>query len=141
MPTFREALLVTVNNLRYLPSLSFDIRTFRVYLVTRTWSGGSPNMGDMTDTIVEILPRPKVREQADGASIIVGPITPSNVAGGYTPSQLFPADSSTTEFFWRVDGPFANGQTSVKYKPVHIDTSKAFSYTVTCESLEKARPF
>lgn len=140
MGTFRENLLPTVLSLRSLPSLSFDIRTFRVYLVTRTWSGGAPNKGTMTDTIVEILPRPKVREQADGASIIVGPITPSNVAGGYTPSQLFPADSNA-EFFWRVDGPFANGQTSVKYKPVHIDTSKAFSYTVTCESLEKARPF
>ena len=138
--SFRTDLLVTVEKLRRLPQFGFDIRTFSITVVTRTWSGGKVRVGTPTDSFLRLIPRPKVKEQENGDTIIVSPITPKNKAGGYTPNQLRPADVQGVEFWWQIEGPFSSGVTSARYIPVHIDTARAFKYTVICKLLERGKP-
>lgn len=147
--SFRDDILEgVVDPLRYLPDTTFGLRTFKVSLVRREWQplGSLPakiNVGTYSDTITVLRPRPKVRE-ADGISasgqLIVDKITPKNASGGYTPNELVPPSEPGVEFFWLVEGPFANGPSVQEFKVVNIDTGKPFSYKVTLQSRNRKTP-
>lgn len=142
--SFRTNLLKTVNNLRALSGpTGFDVYTSRVTIRVRTWTGGDNGpevrLGSYTDVDTEILPRPKVREAGGGTGLVVGPITPANDDGGYTPAQLNPAPSLTAgqEVLYVVEGP--NG--TFTYTAADIDTSRAFRYMLTLTGLERKIPY
>jgi hypothetical protein len=141
--TFRTNLLKTVNRLRRLPGPPAEGGRFDVYTATVTrrlvsWSGGSVKLGTATTTDLELRPRPKVREVSGDDVLRVGPVTPQNAVGGYSPSQLNPTSlAAGEEFYYVVVGPFG----TKNYALTAFDTGRAFSYYLTLEALERKRPF
>lgn len=110
--SIRSDLLSVVDELRAIPSSSdFDLRRYRVVLRTRTWAGGKPGLGAITDADTEILPRPKVRpltpkEVADSGGsyqdgdFMVEKITPrytSPTTGGWTPAMIHQRPASAAQ--------------------------------------------
>lgn len=119
-----------------------DLHTHRVIVRTRTWPGGDngPEVrygATYTDSDLEILPRPHVRE-TPGGGLLVGPITPAHAGGGYTVDQLNPAPSLTAgqEVLYVVIGP---GGTRT-FAAVEIDERRSFRYMLHLTSLERAVP-
>jgi hypothetical protein len=145
MATLRDGVMPVINVGRVLVD-TLGLRQFTITVRTRTWTGGpggpQKRLGTSTDVDLVLVPKPKVKELAEG-TILVGPITPKTSTGtvGYLPSQLNPADVAGVEFYWLVEGPFASGVTSAAYIPVAVDTSKPFRYMITCQTLNRARPF
>lgn len=139
MATLRDNVLPVVNTGREIVD-NLGFRQFTTALVSRTWDSGSPRVGDPTDVTTTLSPSPKVKENDDGITLLIGPITPLHSTGGYAPPTLRPADVDGVEFFWTVTGPFASGFATLKCKPTHIDTSKPLRYMVTVKILERKVP-
>lgn len=120
--------LELTNAIRYIPSDPvFDILTTKVVVRTRVWSV-AVGVGTYVDTDLEILPRPRVREQGDDA-IIIDRIQPQCPSGGYTPQQLVPANplDSVTETYWLLTA--ADG-VERKYTVASLITDKALHYGI-----------
>lgn len=139
MATLRENVLPVVNTGRQIVD-DLGFRLFTVAIVARTWDSGKARVGDPTDSTVTLSPSPKVKENDDGVTLIIGPITPEFSSGGYDPDDLRPADVAGAETYWTVTGPFASGYATAKCVPVHIDTSKPLRYMVTVKILERRLP-
>jgi hypothetical protein len=135
--SFRTSLLPLLQTLRKLPSETFDIRTTSVLLRTRTWSDGEVGSGTYSDVDLPILPTPKCKKVSD-TQLEVGPITPSNSAGGYTIAQLKPDDVEGTEWFYVCTGPDGVAR---RYTLLKIDQHKPFRYTLRLESFDRVAPF
>ncbi len=143
---FRDDILAgVVDPLRYLPDTTFGLRTFEVTLVRREWQplGGNSaevDVGTYVDVETVLQPRPKVRELggiSTNGQFRVDKITPSNTSGGYTPGQLVPPTEQGVEFFWKMTGPFANGEGTQEFEVVSLDTSKPFTYSVVLQSRQR----
>ena len=139
--SFRTDLLPTLDSLRALTGpATFDVRTSTVTIRTRTWTGttvrDATRAGSYSDSTLELTPRPKVQQVGNG-SLLVGPITPAHASGGYTPEQLNPTPTDSTEVTVIVDGP--NG--SHEYVIVGIDTSKPFRYMLQLAANDRAVPY
>ena len=118
--SFRDDILEAIEDVRSVPG-ELDIRQFRVFVVVRSWTGGRPGVGtEQTVSETEILVSgypPKVKPLttkdvvASGglytaSDLKVGPITPSNAAGGTDPSVFNPdVGSFPTDVTFRVEGP------------------------------------
>lgn len=140
--TLREDVLPIVEAGRQIID-DLGFRVFTVEIVTRTWSAGKVNAGTPTDATEQILPNPKVVEKEGGKKLLIGPITPSYTAGsggGYTPSDLRPADANGVQVKWKVTGPFSSGYASVFGVVSDIDTSKPLRYMVTLTVTEREAP-
>jgi hypothetical protein len=140
--TLRTDVLPIVDTGRQIVD-DLGFRPFTCKIVTRTWSGGKVGAGTPTDAEETITPRPKIVEQDGGRTLVVGPLTPAYVAaggGGYTPSNLRPADAAGVETFWFVEGPFASGFSRIKGKVSSVDSSKPLRYMVTLSVLERVAP-
>lgn len=139
--SFRTSFLGVLDRLRYLTGpTGFDIRTSSVTRRIETWSGSSDGpeigTGDVSADDLEIVPRPKVVEQGNGA-LIVAPITPASTTGGYTVDQLNPRDLDPGQrLVYVVNGP--NGEHF--YQLVEIDTSRPFKYTLHLAPLDRDPP-
>lgn len=120
--------LELTNAIRYIPSDPvFDILTTKVVVRTRVWSV-EVGTGTYTETDIEILPRPRVREQGDD-TIVIDRIQPQCPSGGYTPQQLVPANplDAVTETFWILTA--ADG-VERKYTQAMFVTDKALHYSI-----------
>lgn len=134
-----------VNPLRHLPDMGFGIRQFKITLVRREWQplGGNPpevDVGEFVDVETVLSPRFKVRELggvSTNGQFKVEPITPKNASGGYTPDQLIPPKEDGIEFFWKLEGPFANGEGIQEFDVVSLDTSKPFRYSAILQSRQR----
>ena len=91
--SLRTDLVGVVNEGRQLVS-DLGFRQFAVAVVTRTWSGGRTGAGTVTETSLEITPRPKVSEpparlvfHAPGR-FEAGDVFADRVAITYTEAQL-----------------------------------------------------
>jgi hypothetical protein len=138
--SFRTELLKTVVKIREIPGpTGLDILTTRVIVRTRTWSGGEVKLGTPSDVEIELFPRPRVRDAGGGGTTVtIGPITPQNADGGYTPIQLNPEESDGVESYYILIGP--DGEERA-YKLIEINDKRAFSYTLTLQALERRTPF
>lgn len=134
-----------VNPLRYLPDTGFGVRTFKITLVRREWQalGSNPaefDTGTYVDVETVLSPRFKVRELggvSTNGQFKVEPITPKNASGGYTPDELVPPPEAGVEFFWKLEGPFANGEGIQEFDVASLDTSKPFRYSVILQSRQR----
>jgi hypothetical protein len=127
----RDAFLKLAAKIRLIPSSpAFDILTTKVVVRTRVWSV-EVGVGDHVDTDLEILPRPRVREQGDNA-IVIDRIQPRYSGGGYTPQQLVPPNplDNVTETFWLLTA--VDGVTR-KYTTATLITDKALHYGILLE--------
>lgn len=132
----REDLLPVFNNARQLVQ-DFGLRQSRVWVRQRARNSGEQYLGDITDTDVEILPRPKV-EELDPTRLQVSRITPDYGTGGYSTADLMPAQVAGTERYFLVqvgdDGP------KIPYQCVAINEYKNFGITLTLERLVHEQP-
>lgn len=134
-----------VNPLRYLPDTGFGLRTFKITLVRREWQplGGNPpeiDRGTFVDVETVLTPRFKARELggvSTNGQFKIEPITPKNSSGGYSPDQLVPPPEAGVEFFWKLEGPFANGEHVQEFDVVTLDTSKPFRYSAILQSRQR----
>ncbi len=135
--SFRLGILAAVDAARSLAGPSgLDIRTNRVTVRTRTWSGGRLKLGTATDSDLELSPHFPVRylsshEVSSSAGeyevgdIFVNHITPSNGAGvGFTPAQLKPVvTANNVEIIYLITGEHAG-----EYGLVELRTYRPFTY-------------
>lgn len=133
--SLRTSLLPVFQDARQLVE-GLGLRTCRVIVRVRTWSGGKVRLGTPTDLDTEILPRPRVRE-TDYRHIRVDKITPSHSAGGYTREQLRPDDVPGTEYYYVVVSPDG---VSRNYALENIDTARNFGYELKLIQLDRSAP-
>ena len=133
--TLRDNLLPVADRARAIaPALGF--RPVRVVIRTRTWSSGVVRLGEVTETDLELSPRPRVRT-AGLRSVIVGPITPEYSGGGYEPDQLLAPDTAGSEQVWVLTGP---DNVERSYRVSSVESRKALGYTLTLELLDRIEP-
>src|SRR6185369_1839041 len=100
--TLRTDLLPVFRDARQLVQ-ALGLRSMRVVVRSRVWSGGKVRLGVPTDTDLEILPRPRCKE-TDANTIVVDKVQPkpAGVSFGYTRQQLRPDDDTATEYYYVV---------------------------------------
>jgi len=115
--------------------IASPIRTSRVTVRTRTWSGSQVGEGTASDSDLLLPDYVKVadlqaREIAgsagryDDGAVRVGPITPPNSAGGLTLEQIAPsAPDDSTEIIYVITGACAG-----EYRRADVLKSKPFRY-------------
>ena len=112
------------------------LRNHRVYLRAGVWDGGEIHLGTLTDTDVEITPRPKVKE-AGPSSLTVTNITPVYPGGGWDPSTILPDVASGSDYYFVVTNPRGD---SLPYAVTDINSTSPFRVTLTLTRLEPASP-
>jgi len=112
------------------------LRNHRVFLRLGQWDGGEIHLGTLTDTDVEITPRPKVKENGP-SSLTVTNITPTYPGGGWEPLTLLPEVASGQDYYIIVTNPRGD---SLPYTVTDIDSTSPFRVKLTLERLEPASP-
>jgi hypothetical protein len=132
----RDDLLPVFNAARQLIQ-DFGLRQSRVWVRRRAWSAGEQHLGDVTDTDVEITPRPKVVADTP-VTLNVSRLTPAYPGGGYTTEDLLPAQVAGTSRYFLVqtgtDGPL------MPYRCIAIDERKNFGISLVLEMLTHEQP-
>jgi hypothetical protein len=127
----------------------FDVRTSRLVIITRVWTGGRrgadapPGEPRYRDTRLELPQIYKMRELSsreiassggryEQGDVRVGPITPrfvdpDGVEGGFTEEQLQPTVTRNgTEILYAIEGVHAG-----EYQLVDLQSMRAFGYAIT----------
>ena len=112
------------------------LRNHRVYLRAGVWDGGEIHLGALTNTDVEITPRPKVKE-AGPSSLTVTNVTPVYPGGGWDPSTILPAIASGSDYYFVVTNPRGD---SLPYAVTDINSTSPFRVTLTLTRLEPSSP-
>jgi hypothetical protein len=135
----REDLLPVIDEIRQLigdPD-QLGLRQSRVWVRRRAYSAGEQHLGDITDTDVEITPRPKVEEDTP-VTLKVSRITPTYAGGGYTTEDLMPAQVAGVKRYFLVqtgtDGPL------VPYQCIALNEYKNFGISLMLERLVHEQP-
>lgn len=131
----REDLLPVIEEIRELIQ-ELGLRQSRVWVRTGEWDGGELLLGDLENTDVELLPRPKV-EQMPGGMLKITRLTPAFDGGGILPATLSPAVAVGTAHYFIVAGPDGNLQT---YRLASINLRKNFGYELMLEPLSQIQP-
>jgi hypothetical protein len=131
----REDLLPVFEGVRQLVQ-DFGLRQSRVWIRTGDWDGGELLLGDLENTDVELLPRPKV-EQQPGGMLKITRLTPSFDGGGILPASLSPAVAVGSSHRFLVAGPDGNVHT---YRLASINLRKNFGYELMLEQPAQAEP-
>ena len=123
----------------------FGVRPYRVFLVTRTWTGRTVGDGRVTESEEEIRPQPDVvlgQVQSEEVSYRleqagideVGGLVLQEVSLTYTDEQLTGGDlKPNQQFFYRLDEAQGQGQPSrwfVLGKPPVVDRAKTMGWIV-----------
>ena len=133
--TLRTDLLPVFEDSRQLIE-DLGLRQYRVWRRLGVWDGGEALLGTLTETDVELTPRPKVTQPQYGWLKVTG-ITPSFATGGWTPGQLQPDVAEATEFYYVTLGP--DGVYDA-HRFHGIDLSKNFKYEMMLQRISRARP-
>lgn len=133
--SLRTDILPVVDELRGLAGPSnFDVRTTRLTIRTRVWSGGRRGSGVSQDTDLVLPQIYKVvllttKEIAGSGGryemgdVRIGPITPASTSGGFTSEQLKPSGAQGTEIIYVLTGAVTG-----EYALVSLNTDKPFGY-------------
>lgn len=116
---------------------TLDLRTHRVIRRLITWQGDAVGIGEACVDDLELLPKPRVRE--DGQNLIVDKITPSHSGGGYTPEELNPPKAyeqdTNVELVYFVEGPKTG-----TYVLIDSEETANFGYKLTLSPVRRVRP-
>lgn len=112
------------------------LRPVRIYRRSVTWSERELHLGALTETDVEITPRPKVTG-ADDRRLRVSNITPSYTGGGFSPADLQPSAVNGTETVYIVEQP--DGELEA-YRLVAVNQLSPFRYTLDLEKIDRVNP-
>lgn len=142
--TLADSLKPLARSIRGIPG-TLGIRPHRVYLVTETWSGARPGLGEPTRTEFELVEGgghpPKVRELSDEVlalgnlpqgSIEIGPITAHHGGVGVTAAELEgdTLDEMTARKL-RISGPMGNAW----YVVTSVSLDRAIHWTIKAQPL------
>ncbi len=105
-----DSLVPTIDELRQDLHAAFGVRAFRAFVVRRAWSGGTPGLGNYTETEVEVLPAPMVEPFVSFEYKLrpcgltdAGYIRVREVSLTYTEADLGSvAPNEATQVLWRV---------------------------------------
>ncbi len=119
-----DSLLGMVDELRDSLHTDFGVRQFRVFVVTRSWSGGFKGEGVATDVEIEIDPQPLVspyrveyEKEACGLES-AGVCTLSEISLSYTHAELVgPPASEASEFWLRIEDAHGQGIPDSYWQP------------------------
>lgn len=134
--SFRTDLLAGIDAIRAIAGPDgFDIRTNRLTIRKRTWSGGRLSLGTATDVDLVLLGHYPIKyvdahevHSSGGVlelgDILVDHITPSDGTIGYTPTHLRPPiTSNSQELIYILTGAHVG-----EYGLVEIRTYRPFTY-------------
>ncbi len=134
MATVVEDNLPTIDAGRALLQ-EFGLRPVRVFMRTKVWSAAERHLGTLTESDVELLPRPKVK--GDNQRLTVTNVTPRYTGGGWTPEMLQPDLQAGYDHVFIVQQP--DGALNA-YRLAKVDQLSPFRYTLELEALERAEP-
>jgi hypothetical protein len=102
-----DKLVDVVDNVRRKIHRALGTRTYRVQIITRTWSSGTLGDGTPVTTILELDPRPLVRRSegdrlAPGGREGQGDITITQISLRYSAEEIQPTVTPGMEVAWRV---------------------------------------
>ena len=112
------------------------LRPVRIYRRTNAWSAGELHLGTLTETDLEITPRPKVVGN-DDRRLRVTNITPSHDGGGWSPADLQPDAATGQETVYIVQQP--DGELEA-YRLVAVNQLSPFRYTLDLEKIDRVNP-
>jgi hypothetical protein len=144
-----DSLRQLVERGRALPG-QWGLRVFRVYVVTRHWSGDRPGEGGTAEDPTELLvggQPPKVRtlsgetiavEQLPSDTLEIGPLTPEFSGGGIDLDLLKGELWVNDERWLLLTGP-GMGDDGTRFRIVSVRADKALRYVIRAAplSLEK----
>lgn len=133
--TLRSSLLPVFTSARQLIQ-DLGLRQHRVFIRTRAWSADEVHLGTVTETDVEILPRPKVKQLGNGRWEI-SKVTPSYSGGGWTPEQLLPTAGEGEDVTIILRGPDGIDH---RFRVAEVNPTGNFGYTLYLDELERSRP-
>lgn len=115
------------------------LRPVRIYKRTVTWSEGELHLGALTESDVEIIPRPKVKSAGTGGDrhLTMTNVTPEFTGGGYSPADLQPAAANGTETVYIVEQPDGDLEA---YRIVGVNQLSPFRYSLDLEKIDRVNP-
>ena len=115
------------------------LRPVRIYKRTVTWSEGELHLGALTESDVEIIPRPKVKSGGQGGDrhLTMTNVTPEFTGGGYSPADLQPDAVNGTETVYIVEQPDGDLEA---YRIVGVNQLSPFRYSVDLEKIDRVEP-
>ncbi len=154
--TFRDDILSSLDDIRGIPG-ELGMRLFTVAVMSRTWSGERPGVGQKSDKTTPVMVahgcfNARVRSVtskdviASGGlytteDVKVGPVTPPFLGSASDGDAIIIFDppgiaGSGTELFFKITGP-GYSAAGDWFKKVDVDTSKPFSYFLTLRKTAK----
>lgn len=133
--TLRDDLLPVFEGARQLIQ-DFGLRQHRIWIRAGQWSTNETLLGALTNTDVELLPRPKVRELGPNR-LEASKITPEFATGGWDPLDLLPDAAPGSDFYFVVRNP--RGDLN-PYALIDVNATKNFTFTLVLERLDLASP-
>ena len=115
------------------------LRPVRIYKRTVTWSEGELHLGALTESDVEIIPRPKVKSAGQGGDrhLTMTNVTPEFTGGGYSPADLQPDAVNGTETVYIVQQPDGDLEA---YRIVGVNQLSPFRYSIDLEKIDRVEP-
>lgn len=145
--TLAEDLRPTLDACRSIPG-ELGLHPYRVYVVTRTWSGASPGHGTATDAETEILVggQPPHVSKLSGETIAVnnlpsdtvqiGPLTPTFNGGGSAVSLFSGSLTGKQERWLKLVGP--GHEDGTKLRIVEVNAASSLHIMVRAAPLANA---
>lgn len=118
-----DALVGVVDDIRRSIHGALGTRPWRVFIITRRWSGRKVGEGTATDGVVELDPTPKLTKSdshraGPGGLEETDSITLTGVSLSYTEDELWPNGSTSIEIVYRVEEAHGQGQAPNYYTVV-----------------------
>lgn len=145
-----DSLVPTVDSLRGDLHAAFGVRHFRVFVVSRTWSGGLPGLGTFTDVEEEILPRPMVepftelKYKLEPCGLTeAGYVKLSEISLAYSEPDLVGESEEDTQILWRIsEGQGQNTATRYFFPkgPPYPDRIKTIGWLIGLMRVQESTP-
>lgn len=147
MTTVRDACLAPINAARATIA-ALGLRRYTVTVRRRTWDGGSPGLGAVTNHDLVVTPTPRVRALAprevassggtyEEGDYRVDKITPAYAgppAGGYTPAELHPTPAANEDVVVILEGDDGEKVCTIVSAPA----DRAFGYELVVRPRREA---
>jgi hypothetical protein len=119
-----DDLLATIDEIRQDMFDITGIRSYRCFVVVRTWTGDRIGTGSYTDGYQELLPYPKIEFSDSGYEVLAGGRQSSDIANAseisirYSELELMPATTRNQELWYRLDDLHGEGIASRYFVPM-----------------------
>lgn len=141
-----DSLVPTVDSLRDSLHAAFGVRHFRVFVVTRVWSGGMIGSGSFVETALELSPRPMVEPFTEYKYKLepcglneAGYIKLSEISLTYTEAELVGTLTMGTQLLWKISeghGQATRTRYFIPKGPPYPDRVKNIGWQIALENAQ-----